>query len=388
MDNTLCKMDEVDRLSIADILSGFSDLTLKRKSDIMLELLINKSAENSADFDSKSLEDSFTVCMNHLISSSKKSSRLIDLCLSLLCNLTVTEENSQRFLQKYITLESSGTSTLTSELLSLMESFLNYDSQLLEIDPVDTDGVSSHLLDSKDSDDWGERDPWQHMSSILCNLTRLEGGRKIVLKQHYMTRLVRQIRSRNAVRRRGVVACLRTCLFENEIHWWILHEVGVLPYIMLPIIVATPFTDAEKVGMDPVLWLNAQNPTKKWEPETDILLMLLECVILLCQKRGIREELRKRQVYPMCRNLDYLQEDEDVSNLILEIVNLLMRDEDPNAPLEDSDGDIKGKTLLALEGGESKLSNPLDNSAKTKNLASKNLESCPPNFDNCLDVVD
>jgi Domain of unknown function (DUF383)/Domain of unknown function (DUF384) len=383
-------MSEVDGLSIAEILSGFSDLTLKRKSDLMLELLINKSAENSAAFDSKSLEDSFTVCMNHLISPSKKSSRLIDLCLSLLCNLTVTEENSQRFLHKYLLLESSGVSTLTSELLFLMESFLTYDSQLSEVDSVDTDGSAGPSVDSTDSQDWGERDPWQHMSSILCNLTRLEGGRKIILKQHYMTRLVRQIRSRNAVRRRGVVACLRTCLFENEIHWWILHEVGILPYIMLPIIVATPFTDAEKVGMDPVLWLNAQNPMKKWEPETDILLMLLECVILLCQKRGIREELRKRQVYPMCRNLDYLQEDEDVSNLILEIVNLLMRDEDPDAPLEvdGNDAALKGETLLALEGGESKPSNPLDNTLKTKKIDSKILGDCSTSFDNCLDVVD
>ena len=92
----------------------------------------------------------------------------------------------------------------------------------------------------------------------------------------------------------------------------------------------------------------------------------------------------------MCRNLDYLQEDEDVSNLILEIVNLLMRDEDPDAPLEvdGNDAALQGKTLPALEGGESKPSNPLDNTLKTKKIESKILDDCSTSFDNCLDVVD
>ncbi len=48
--------------------------------------------------------------------------------------------------------------------------------------------------------------------------------------------------------------------------------------------------------MDPTLWLQAENPDKRVEPEVDIMKMLLECVILLCQRRGIREELRKRKV--------------------------------------------------------------------------------------------
>ena len=86
--------------------------------------------------------------------------------------------------------------------------------------------------------------------------------------------------------------------------------------------------------MNPILWLSSENPNKTWEPEIDILIMLLECIVLLCQKRGIRDELRKRKVYPLCRNLDYLQEDEGASNIILEIVNFLMRDEDPNAQPE------------------------------------------------------
>lgn len=91
--------------------------------------------------------------------------------------------------------------------------------------------------------------------------------------------------------------------------------------------------------MDPILFLSAEDPLKTWEPEINILHMLLECLILLCQRRGIREELRKRKIYPICRNLDYMQEDEVASEKILEIVNFMMRDEDPSIPLDQGDPD-------------------------------------------------
>ena len=62
--------------------------------------------------------------------------------------------------------------------------------------------------------------------------------------------------------------------------------------------------------------------------------MLVECIILLCQRRGIREELRKKKVYPVLRNLDLKVEEEKVSAAIYEAVNFLIADEDPNTPID------------------------------------------------------
>ena len=58
--------------------------------------------------------------------------------------------------------------------------------------------------------------------------------------------------------------------------------------------------------------------------------MLLECVVLLCQRRGVREELRKRRVYCAVRNLDVHlgEQHERVTELIYDIVNFLIGDED------------------------------------------------------------
>jgi hypothetical protein len=68
----------------------------------------------------------------------------------------------------------------------------------------------------------------------------------------------------------------------------------------------------DKQGVDPVLWLSAESPTKRREPCADILQMLLECLALLCAKRAMRQELRKRGVYPILRNLDVsLDQDEE-----------------------------------------------------------------------------
>ena len=90
----------------------------------------------------------------------------------------------------------------------------------------------------------------------------------------------------------------------------------------------------ERDGMDVILWMQADNPDKKVEPEQDIMAMLLDCVILLCQKRGIREELRKGKAYYVVRNLDLKTEDETISEKIYEIVNFLMGDEDPLTPID------------------------------------------------------
>lgn len=109
----------------------------------------------------------------------------------------------------------------------------------------------------------------------------------------------------------------------------------------------------------------AENSDAKVEPHRDIMKMLLECIVLLCQRRGVREQLRKLKAYCVVKNLDLwvdeqkekeqklrrdsnavsiitatVQDDgEDndyggVSPVIYEIVNLLMGDEDENTPID------------------------------------------------------
>lgn len=65
----------------------------------------------------------------------------------------------------------------------------------------------------------------------------------------------------------------------------------------------------------------------------DTMKLLLECIVLLCQRRVIREELRKLKVYPVIKNLHTTLEDDAVSEIIYQIVDFLMGEEEPSAPL-------------------------------------------------------
>ena len=73
----------------------------------------------------------------------------------------------------------------------------------------------------------------------------------------------------------------------------------------------------------------AKNPEKKAEENDDCIQMLLECILMLCTRRLVREELRKRKVYPIVRNFNYSlpQENEKFDSLILDIVNFLQRED-------------------------------------------------------------
>lgn len=61
----------------------------------------------------------------------------------------------------------------------------------------------------------------------------------------------------------------------------------------------------------------------------------MECLHLLCQKRTIRDELRKRKAYPVIKNLAMDQTGDKVDDAIIDVVNLTMRDEDPDAPADE-----------------------------------------------------
>lgn len=55
-----------------------------------------------------------------------------------------------------------------------------------------------------------------------------------------------------------MVACVRSCLFNADIHWWMVNEMKVIPVLLLPLVTETEFTESEKQGMDPLLWMQVR----------------------------------------------------------------------------------------------------------------------------------
>lgn len=54
---------------------------------------------------------------------------------------------------------------------------------------------------------------------------------------------------------------IRSCLFKSDFHWWLVEELNITTPLLLPLVVNTPFTDDEKLGMDPILWMQVLSPS-------------------------------------------------------------------------------------------------------------------------------
>lgn len=315
---------EMDREALAVVIrTATACLECPSLVSLTLTLFVNLSAESTEAF----IEE-YSVSAplrNHCYRLANGSSDdFSHLLMMFLSNLSTSDTVSS------LLLSSPAVDESFAELI--IRKFTNYSTH---IEPEDMD---AHDIA------WDEIDPWQYAGSVICNLSQLPEGRALLCKRssNVITAMCAQVGSRNPLRRRGSVASLRNCLFDSDEHWWLVNDKNLLTFILSPLVVATPFTEEEKSGMDPKLWMMASAGDKSHEPDRDILKMLLESVLMLCQRRVLREELRKRKVYPIVRNLDYAIEDEELSAIIFEIVNFLMRDdipldEDERAQIELSD---------------------------------------------------
>lgn len=70
--------------------------------------------------------------------------------------------------------------------------------------------------------------------------------------------------------------------------------------------------------------------TKKRESEASILATYVECLLLLSSTKEIRQYLRDKSVYTIIKILHATTTDEDVSTACDRLVQVLMRDDDPD----------------------------------------------------------
>jgi len=269
--------------------------------------------------------------------------------LALLSNLTIPEESCKQALESLLKSKSSSSNSKSS-FDQLMSGFLAYNPQL-------------------EDDDEKFFDSWQYMSNVLVNFCRFEEAQEALLlpSSNFVKKLLSQIKSKNDIRRFGAVASIRSCLFKADRHWRIVVEDECLSDLLGPLVVgsdryeAVPeFTDAEKKGMGIILWPQAELPNKTYESNPEILQMLLDCIRLLCQKRVLREELRKRKVYCIIRNLDLALADnetlhEPLFQPIRDIVDLLQGDEAP-----EGSADLEVEADLEAEKEELELDVDVD----------------------------
>ena len=224
-----------------------------------------------------------------------------------------------------------------------------YDSDLDDdnINDDDDEPNMKNELEPQKMEPMGEEyyDPYQHVAAVIMNITQLDTGREFLMRlvhsekkensssnkntqsTSHLQSLLPQLNSPNLHRRQGIAGTLKNCCFSQDSIWWLLNVVHMDKCLLLPLAGPEELDIDEKVGLDPDYWL--LGPQKVREPDSLVRLYVTEALLLLLASgRRARETLRERRMYVIIKLADMVEENEEVSERMLECVQYLRRDEE------------------------------------------------------------
>lgn len=160
----------------------------------------------------------------------------------------------------------------------------------------------------------------------------------------------------STIRRRGVASTIKNVCFDIDSHQTLLAApedggVGLLPYILLPLMGSEEYADDDTEGMLDECQLLP--PDKEREPQNDIICTHLETLLLLTTTAEGRKVLRNVKVYPIVRELHEKNEDEGVRESVDRLVQVLQRGEegDPDPEEEARKMAMAQEAEEAAQGG-------------------------------------
>lgn len=168
---------------------------------------------------------------------------------------------------------------------------------------------------------------------------RAEGEGDSAEKVVPITKLTVFTEHKSTIRRRGVASTIKNVCFDIPSHPTLLAPtedggVGLLPYLLLPLMGSEEYADEDTDGMLDECQLLP--PDKEREKQNDIICIHLETLLLLTTTKEGRAKLREVQVYPIVRELHLQVEDEGVREACDRLVQVLKRGEegDPDPAAE------------------------------------------------------
>lgn len=174
-----------------------------------------------------------------------------------------------------------------------------------------------------------------YLGPLLSNLTQLPVTRTFILDKDrcVVQRLLPYTQYESStIRRGGVIGTLRNCCFDHAYHEWLLSdEVDILPFLLLPLAGGEELSEEENEGLP--LDLQYLPEDKKREEDPDLRKMLLETLLLLTATRPGRLIMKKKNVYPIVRELHNWEKEPHVGAACEKLVQVLIGDE-PEAGME------------------------------------------------------
>lgn len=189
-------------------------------------------------------------------------------------------------------------SSITQLLVMLLVNLTQLDdgiSSLLQIGDDKMQGlyvmklVRSFCRSSETSDD-----PFDHVGSILVNISKKEEGRKMLLdpKRGLLKQIIRQFDSSSLLRKKGVSGTIRNCCFEaeNQLQNLLLISEFLWPALLLPVAGNKIYGEQDTSKM-PLELGSALSIDREPVKDPEIRVQALEAIYLIALQEGGRRAL-------------------------------------------------------------------------------------------------
>uniref|UniRef100_A0A7N0UJU1 Protein HGH1 homolog n=1 Tax=Kalanchoe fedtschenkoi TaxID=63787 RepID=A0A7N0UJU1_KALFE len=135
-------------------------------------------------------------------------------------------------------------------------------------------------------------DPFEHVGSILVNISQKEAGRKILLdsKRGLFKQIIRQFDTKSSLRKKGVAGTIRNCCFEAEsqLQNLLLTSEFLWPALLLPVAGNKIYSEQDTAKM-PLELGTALSIEREAEDDPEIRTQTLEAIyMILLQEAGRR----------------------------------------------------------------------------------------------------
>ncbi|KAH7315787.1 hypothetical protein KP509_21G065300 [Ceratopteris richardii] len=182
---------------------------------------------------------------------------------------------------------------LTLLIVNLTQSDLGVKRLLQEADKLEGLYVRKLVrLFSKASE--GVEDYYEHVASILVNVTQRESGRRLILdpKKGLLKQILPHSDSTSLVRRKGVISTVRNCCFEaeNELASILSVSQYLWPALLLPLAGKQIFRKEDTSKM-PLELANPLSHERESEGESCIRIEAAEALYLIARHEGGRKAL-------------------------------------------------------------------------------------------------
>ncbi|KAG6525364.1 protein HGH1 homolog [Zingiber officinale] len=144
------------------------------------------------------------------------------------------------------------------------------------------------------SEESKEEDIFEHVASILVNISKMESGRKILLepKRGLLKQAIHQFDSTNPLRKKGVSGTIRNCCFEadNQLHNLLAIAEFLWPALLLPVAGNKVYSEQDTSKMPHELG-NALSHEREPVDDPEIRKQALEAIYLISLQEAGRRSL-------------------------------------------------------------------------------------------------